>query len=64
MLPGGFGPISNWGPEIFTEIGTIAGREARPLLVLVVMGWFLYHGWTGWRPALEFLRWESEKVFR
>uniref|UniRef100_A0A8D0XUV9 Stereocilin n=1 Tax=Sus scrofa TaxID=9823 RepID=A0A8D0XUV9_PIG len=24
VLPGGFGPISNWGPEIFTEIGTIA----------------------------------------
>ncbi|GAB5572516.1 stereocilin isoform X2 [Prionailurus iriomotensis] len=25
VLPGGFGPVSNWGPEIFTEIGTIAG---------------------------------------
>nr|XP_035975933.1 stereocilin isoform X1 [Halichoerus grypus] len=24
VRPGGFGPISNWGPEIFTEIGTIA----------------------------------------
>uniref|UniRef100_A0A8C0Z2X4 Stereocilin LRR domain-containing protein n=1 Tax=Canis lupus familiaris TaxID=9615 RepID=A0A8C0Z2X4_CANLF len=24
VLPGGFGPVSNWGPEIFTEIGTIA----------------------------------------
>ncbi|XP_077620649.1 stereocilin isoform X3 [Crocuta crocuta] len=27
VLPGGFGPVSNWGPEIFTEIGTIAGRS-------------------------------------
>ncbi|KAM5235423.1 stereocilin [Ctenodactylus gundi] len=24
VLPGGFGPVSDWGPEIFTEIGTIA----------------------------------------
>ncbi|XP_055481838.1 stereocilin [Psammomys obesus] len=24
VLPGGFGPVSYWGPEIFTEIGTIA----------------------------------------
>ncbi|XP_042543959.1 stereocilin [Dipodomys spectabilis] len=24
VMPGGFGPVSNWGPEIFTEIGTIA----------------------------------------
>ncbi|KAL6035804.1 hypothetical protein STEG23_005201 [Scotinomys teguina] len=24
VLPGGFGPVSNWGPEIFTEIGTLA----------------------------------------
>ncbi|XP_004709539.1 stereocilin [Echinops telfairi] len=24
VLPGGFGPVSNWGPEIFTEVGTIA----------------------------------------
>ncbi|XP_004637174.1 stereocilin [Octodon degus] len=24
VLPGGFGPVSNWGPEIFTEIGSIA----------------------------------------
>lgn len=64
MLPGGFGPVSNWGPEIFTEIGTIAGREAGPLLVLVVSGWFLQDSWIGWRIALEFLRWESEKVFR
>ena len=23
--PQGFGPISNWGSEIFTEIGTLAG---------------------------------------
>ncbi|KAM6181648.1 LOW QUALITY PROTEIN: stereocilin-like [Erethizon dorsatum] len=23
VLPGGFGPVSNWGPESFTEIGTI-----------------------------------------
>lgn len=36
VLPGGFGPVSNWGPEIFTEIGTIAGIEAGPLLVLAV----------------------------
>ncbi|XP_069861777.1 stereocilin [Dipodomys merriami] len=24
VMPGGFGPVSNWGPEIFTEIGTLA----------------------------------------
>ncbi|XP_010631928.1 stereocilin [Fukomys damarensis] len=24
VLPGGFGPVSDWGPEIFTEVGTIA----------------------------------------
>uniref|UniRef100_A0A8C8TMB9 Stereocilin n=1 Tax=Peromyscus maniculatus bairdii TaxID=230844 RepID=A0A8C8TMB9_PERMB len=24
VLPGGFGPVSDWGPEIFTEIGTLA----------------------------------------
>ncbi|MEJ1278652.1 stereocilin [Cricetulus griseus] len=28
VLPGGFGPVSNWGPEIFTEIGTIAAGIA------------------------------------
>lgn len=33
VLPGGFGPVSDWGPEIFTEIGTIAGRESGPLPV-------------------------------
>lgn len=40
VLPGGFGPVSNWGPEIFTEIGTIAGGEAGPLLEPVAMVWF------------------------
>lgn len=64
MLPGGFGPVSNWGPEIFTEIGTIAGRKAGPLLVLVVRCWFPYHGWTEWRTALDFSMWESGRAFR
>lgn len=47
VLPGGFGPVSNWGPEIFTEIGTIAGREAGPLLVLVVRCYFSIP-WVDW----------------
>lgn len=25
--PEAFGPVSAWGPEVFTEIGTLAGRE-------------------------------------
>lgn len=38
VLPGGFGPVSNWGPEIFTEIGTIAGGDAGPLVVTRCQG--------------------------
>lgn len=44
MLPGGFGPVSDWGPEIFTEIGTLAGGAAGPLVVRVLSphrGWIL-----------------------
>lgn len=44
MLPGGFGPVSNWGPEIFTEIGTIAGWKLGLCLSLGVRVWFP-HGW-------------------
>uniref|UniRef100_A0A2I3RMA2 Stereocilin LRR domain-containing protein n=1 Tax=Pan troglodytes TaxID=9598 RepID=A0A2I3RMA2_PANTR len=38
VLPGGFGPISNWGPEIFTEIGTIAGGELDLALSALLRG--------------------------
>lgn len=45
VLPGGFGPVSNWGPEIFTEIGTIAGREAGQLFVTSCQG-FVTTSWV------------------
>uniref|UniRef100_A0A2I3G749 Stereocilin n=1 Tax=Nomascus leucogenys TaxID=61853 RepID=A0A2I3G749_NOMLE len=44
VLPGGFGPISNWGPEIFTEIGTIAAGI--PDLALSALLWGQIQGIT------------------
>lgn len=50
VLPGGFGPVSDWGPEIFTEIGTIAGREAGllPVLIVSVRDWNCTMGGMLW----------------
>lgn len=30
--PEAFGPVSTWGPEAFTEIGTLAGTEKHGFL--------------------------------
>ncbi|XP_007933448.1 stereocilin [Orycteropus afer afer] len=44
VLPGGFGPVSNWGPEIFTEVGTIAAGI--PDLAISALLWGQIQGLT------------------
>lgn len=58
--PEAFGPVSAWGPEVFTEIGTLAGTVEHNIPWGFVINFFLNcfsKEGVGWEVEITSLGW-------